>query len=429
MIDRYKDKDISTVWNRLSTYQRWHRVEVAWLKAMNDRSIRITFPECMDVWENLSISIPAIEAREAIVHHDVSAFVDVMQASFYDNSRAKGVDDQPCINHANSYHFALTSSDVVDTATSLAFQESFQHVRNGIHTLRMALSTFGFIKRSDRFCISEPFVIARTHGEVAGVIDVSQKTSRYIEQLNMTFHRTNQLDFFGKFTGPLGLSTGFEDQYDVHRNASIRLGLTPVQSSTQVIPRSVFSGYMFELALLGRTLAAIAIDLRLMISQKEITLKKSDDIKGSSSMPHKVNPVELEKVCGMARLLSGYLSSSLENVEIWGERDMSHSSVDRLTFEDAFHLVMHMMLCIEKTIEKCEVNSERVREVYGDHSRDIVSYEVIHWILTKSKGVTRDTIYTAVKHWAATGDSQNIRVILDSEDLYEEFATKYQGEL
>jgi len=423
MIDRYKDQDISLIWNRYATYKRWHQVEIAWLKAMNDRSVRVTPPACMDFWEAMHISIPDIESREAIVQHDVSAFVDVMQAAF---SRWIGMEDN--VYHANSYHFALTSSDVVDTATSLAFQESFQHVRNGIHTLRMALSSSGFVKRSDRVCITDPEVIARTHGEVAGVMSMSQKTSRYIAQLNSTFSRTINLDFFGKFTGPLGLSTGFDEQYDVHRNASLRLGLVPIQSSTQVIPRTVFSGYMFELALLGRTLASIAIDLRLMISQKELTLRKTEEVKGSSSMPHKVNPVELEKVCGMARLLSGYLSSSLENVEIWGERDMSHSAVDRLTFEDSFHLVIHMMQCIEKTIEKCEVNTKRVSTVLADHKREIVSYELIHWILKRSHEVSRDSIYKAVKAWAATGDSTDIESILVSQEDIEDFTAKYQSE-
>lgn len=383
MIDRYIEPETGDIWSEISTLERWLDVELA----VVDAHFRFgTFPDMEgedSVWYHHHR--PAIDeewcgiwrGREAEVHHDVAAFVDIMHI-WYDHH---GQDSRP-------FHFGLTSSDVVDTALSMALVESGSVILNGIRRLRQELLDTG-VK------YMELPALGLTHGRPAELITFGRRfmlfesaLQRCDEQMRSAVRRLR----IAKISGAVGTHSTVSEQ--IEKFVAGRLGLS-IAPASQVIGRDRHAQYVFACASTGAVLEAIATEIRLLAHYgvDEVAEGFGEQQKGSSAMPHKRNPITAEKICGIARLLRGYVVPALEDIALWHERDISHSSVERVILPDCTHLTYHALRQTTKMLSGLVVDEKKVRR----HAKDPGVKTHAELLQRIAAGESRDDAYRSIQ--------------------------------
>jgi len=353
MIPRYKVQEIHDIWKTDNKLNTWLKVEMAHLNSLlNDNTI--TSEEHDDIVNNISIDKDRWKEIESLTRHDLQAFVQMLEESI-PNSAGRWV------------HYGLTSSDVIDTSNILLCLETLEVINDFCTKLTGALS------KLISFDISTRPILARTHGknaEVQSYKDIFKRWNDSIKQNLRQISVTKQKLSIGKLSGVSG--NNIQNPYSREVNALRELGLYPVICS-QIIPRERFLDYFYCILKIIISVEKIAFDIRMYsidgINEMSEPFRKGQ--KGSSAMPHKKNPILTENICGLTRLYKSYFSVAVENCTTLFERDISHSSSERIIFKDAGHIacftlqrlstvIQDIQLFPENALENCNLASNQV---------------------------------------------------------------------
>lgn len=343
MIARYTRPEMGALWSEEAQFQSWLDVELAACAAWSDIGV-IPADDVEKLYEKARFDIDRIHEIEVSTRHDVVAFTRAVSESLGDERKW--------------VHYGLTSSDVVDTAWSVRLKKANEILRQDIEAL---IAAIGQRAREHKYTI----MMGRTHGVHAEPTTFGLKMALYYAEM------VRNLDRFelaaegvrvGKISGSVGTFAHLPT--DVERLTCSRLGLEPAPVSTQVLQRDRHAHYLGVLALIGATIEKMAVEIRgLQKSEvREVEEAFAKGQKGSSSMPHKRNPVGSENITGCARMLRGYMVSAYENVALWHERDISHSSVERVILPDATTILDYALSRMTRIVENLVVYADHMRE-------------------------------------------------------------------
>ncbi|MGA2167623.1 MAG: adenylosuccinate lyase [Terracidiphilus sp.] len=347
MIERYTRPGMGRIWTDESKYRCWLEVESAASTALaEDGVIPVVAAEAIAT--KAGFSVERIQEIEAEVKHDVIAFTTAV---------AENLDAQGLGAESRWLHYGLTSNDVVDTAQALQVKGASALIRGGLVELLAVLK-----RRALEF--KHTPTIGRTHGIHAEPTTFGLKLLNWYAEMGrnlVRFDAAAEDMRVGKLSGAVGTFGHLKPEHE--ERICARLGLKPALVATQVIQRDRHAAYISTLAIIGSTLDKIAVEVRHLqrTEVREAQEYFSEKQKGSSAMPHKKNPITAEQISGLARVLRGNAQAALENIALWHERDISHSSVERVIFPDSTILVDYLLAKTTDLIDRLLVYPERMK--------------------------------------------------------------------
>jgi len=376
MIDRYSRDEIKNIWTLQSKFSYYLNVEIAVCEAYAKLGI---FPQKdIDRLKSLAkFDINRIEEVEREVKHDVIAFLTSVNESLGE--------------YAKYMHVGMTSSDVIDTAFSLQIQDSGKIILNDLNNVINTLKSLAE-KHRDTVCIG------RSHGVHAEVMTFGIKLCSWIDILRRqrsNFANALEQIRVGQVSGPVGTYSNIPPE--VEEVTCENLGLKPAKISTQIIARDYHAYFMQSLALIASVIEQFATEIRHLQRTEVLEVEEGfgKNQKGSSAMPHKKNPVLSENLCGLARVVRANSMVALENIPLWHERDISHSSAERIIFPDSLTLVDFMLARFNDIIENLEVHSDHMLKNTEKFGGIIFSQKVLLKLV--EKGLTREEAYRIVQ--------------------------------
>jgi len=381
MIDRYTRPELGRLWSDEARMQAWRRVEVAAAEELPSLLGQDgpTAAE-LEAIRAATFTVEEVQERERVTEHDVAAFVDVLGASAGDAGRW--------------IHFGLTSSDVLDTALALQLRSAGELIVSGAQELVATLA-----KRAREN--ADTITVGRTHGIHAEPTSFGLKLAgfafeahRNAERLRRAFEQVS----VGAISGAVGTYAATSPDYEA--GVLGRLGLAREDVSTQVVPRDRHGELLGAIALAGAGLERLATEIRHLqrTEVREVQEPFRAGQKGSSSMPHKRNPIKSEQLSGLARVLRGNAQAALEDVALWHERDISHSSVERVILPDSTTLLDYMQHRAIALVRDMKLDVERMRANLELTHGALYSQRVLHALV--EGGRTRDEAYRIVQELA-----------------------------
>ncbi len=399
MIERYTNPEMGAVWAEDNKYRTWLDVEVAVCEAWF-RLGKIPAPALETIKAKAGFDVRKIEDTEKVVKHDIIAFLSSVADKVGEASRF--------------IHLGLTSYDIVDTALSLLIRESLRRIRARLVEMKRVLRREA-VKHKKTVCMG------RTHGVHAEPVTFGFKILVWYEEVGRHIDRVDRaLDVIGvgRISGSVGTYIHLDPRVETY--ALKKLGLRPAPVSTQVLQRDRHAEVMATLALVATTLEKIAIEVRHLQRSEVLEVEEpfTKGQKGSSSMPHKKNPVRCERISGMARIVRSNVQVALENIPLWHERDISHSSAERVIVPDSFILTDFMLTEMIDIIRHWRVlpkNMERNIQA----TRGLIFSQMVLLALTR-KGLARNDAYELVqrnslKAW--DGDADFKSLVLADPDI------------
>jgi adenylosuccinate lyase len=397
LIERYTRPEIGAVWTDQARMDAWLQVEVAAVEALAQQGL-VPPEDAQAVKERAAFTVDAVLEREKVTDHDMAAFVDVLAASASDAGRW--------------IHYGLTSSDVLDTALALQIRRAGEIVLRGARELVAALASRAR-EHVDTLCVG------RTHGVHAEPTTFGLKLAGWAFELHRNRLRVSRaLEGMrvGKLSGAVGTYAATDPE--VERIACERLGLEPAPSSTQILQRDRHAELLCALAVLASSLDTFAVEIRHLARTEvaEVQEPFGHAQKGSSAMPHKRNPVVAERICGLARVVRGAAAVALENVALWHERDISHSSAERVVVPDAFFAVDYMLDRFAWLVDGLVVREERMRRNVEASHYLFFSQRVL--LALVDAGLSRDEAYRLVQRNAmrAWDEELDFRELVRGDD-------------
>ena len=380
MIPRYDVPGISSIWSDETRLGHWLEIELLAVEAWSELGV-VPAADAVACRERASFTVEHVLKRERVTRHDVAAFVDVVSGSIGEQGRW--------------IHYGLTSSDVLDTAFGLQLRAAADELLVRLERLLGGVKDLALRHR-------ETPIIGRSHGVHAEPTSFGHKLAVWAFQLDRDrerLRRAREAVSVGAISGVVG-SYGTVDPR-VEQVVCAKLGLSPAEASTQVIQRDRHAEYMATLAIVASTLDAIATEIRHLARTevREVQEPFGEGQKGSSAMPHKRNPVACERVSGLARVIRGHAVAAMENVTLWHERDISHSSAERVIFPDATGLLAFMLDELSRVVEGIVVFPERMRENLDANGGIAFSQPVL--LALVDAGLSRDDAYRIVQRAAA----------------------------
>lgn len=397
MIERYTRPEMAVIWDLENRFAKMLEIEVAVAEAQADLGI-IPKAAAKAIKEKSRFSTKQIAEIEKTTKHDVIAFVTNVAENVGEMGRF--------------VHFGMTSSDVLDSAFSLQVRDAWNVLEKSIDFLAKSLEA-QIEKHTDTLCAG------RTHGMFAEPTTFGLKMAGFKAELERNRrrlqHAVSQM-MVVKLSGAVGTYAG--QPPDVEEKVGKKLKLMPETVATQVVPRDRHAEVLCAIALLGTGLERLAIELRHLQRNEvsEVTEGFSKGQKGSSAMPHKKNPISAENITGCARLLRSYAQAGLDNVALWHERDISHSSVERVVFPDAFILADYAVHRMAVLIQGLEVHKKRMLENIQSSQGQLFSSQVL--LALVEKGLDRDTAYRHVQrlcHALGKGEQLEDKLLSDPE--------------
>jgi adenylosuccinate lyase len=387
MIERYTLPEMGAIWSEENKYRKWLEVELAICEAWA-RLGQIPRASLENIKKKASFSIERIAEIESVVKHDVIAFLTSVAEFVGEDSRF--------------IHMGLTSYDVVDTALSLLMVESLDRVEKKLLELKKILKKQA-LKYKKTPCIG------RTHGVHAEPVTFGFKILVWYEEINRHLQRlqkAREVISVGRIAGSVGTYIHLDPR--VEKYALKSLGLKPAKVSTQILQRDRHAEVMSCLALIVTSLEKFALEIRHL--QKTEVLEAEEPFtkgqKGSSSMPHKRNPVRCERIAGLARIVRGNLLVALENIPLWHERDISHSSAERVIFPDSFILTDFLLAEMIDIISNWQVYPKRMLKNINT-TRGLIFSQAVLLALTR-KGLTREQAYRLVQNCSLKAWQENL---------------------
>ncbi len=376
MIERYTHPEMGNIWTLENEFRTMLKVEILACEAMNKLGV-VPDDALKDIQNKADFRLDRIKEIEAVTNHDVIAFL---------TNVAEYVGD------ASKYiHKGLTSSDVKDTALCYMTVQSADVLLKNLHKFHEVL-----LRRAAEF--KNTVMIGRTHGIHAEPMTFGMKFLLWTAETERNIARLEQAREFmavGKMSGAVGTYSNIDPF--VEKYVCEKLGLKPVRLATQVIQRDRHAHFLTTLAVIGSSLDKMATEIRNL---QRTDIREAEEYfapgqKGSSAMPHKRNPITCEKVSGMARLLRGYAIAALEDVTLWHERDISHSSVERVILPDATIALDHMLRKFTNIIDKLLVYPDAMIKNMNKTGGLIYSQNLLIALVTK--GVLREDAYKWVQ--------------------------------
>ncbi len=398
MIDRYSLEPMKSLWEENNKYDSWLKVELAVCEARKE--LGILDENTFNIIKKKSTYSPdRINELEKVMKHDVLAFVSNVGENLGEYSRY--------------FHQGLTSSDILDTSLALILKKSSSIIIKDINEIINILRELAFRHK-------DTIMIGRTHGVHAEPITLGFKFSLWYSEMmrNLKRMKTAKEEVsYGKISGAVGTFAHLEPQ--IEEMVCKKLGLKPEKISSQIIQRDHHAYFLCILAIIGSSLEKFATEIRSLQRTEILELEEgfSSNQKGSSAMPHKKNPVICERICGLSRVLRGYAISALENNNLWHERDISNSSVERIVLPDSTILLDYMLQKFTWVLANLKVKQERMKNNL-EITRGLIFSQRVMIELTK-KGVSREKAYQlvqdiALKSWENENDFKEM-ILKDQE--------------
>ncbi len=403
MIERYTRPEMTQIWSDENKYRQWLEVELASAEALaqtNDVP-----PEAARLLrKHAGFNLKRIQEIEREVKHDVIAFTTAVSESLAAAGEASA---------SRWLHYGLTSNDVVDTAQALMVRSASDLILKGINDLAAVL-------RTRAFEFKDTVQIGRTHGMHAEPITFGLKLALWYDEVqrNLTrFSSAAEGMRVGKISGAVGTFGHIGPQAE--ERICQRLGLRPAPIASQVISRDRHANYIATLALVAATLEKIALEIRHLqrTEVREVEEPFAPGQKGSSAMPHKRNPVTCEQICGLARVVRGNMQPAFENIALWHERDISHSSVERIILPDTTIAADYMLARTNWLISGLRVSPERMKRNL-DLTRGLVFSGQLLLDLAAA-GMLREEAYRLVQGYAMTAweEDADFRAAIESDPV------------
>ena len=385
MIPRYTRPEMGAIWSDARKYETWLEVELAATDALAEAGV-VPVEDARTLRERAAFDIARIEEIEQITQHDVIAFTTAVAERTGPSARW--------------LHFGLTSSDVLDTALALQIRQACDLILSDMEALSDAVRARAMEHRRTP-------MIGRTHGVHAEPMTLGVKLALWFAELSRDrdrIRRAREGVAVGKISGAVGMFAHLDPS--VEAAVCRRLGLTPAPVSSQVIQRDRHAELMSALAITAASLEKFALEIRGLqkteIGEVEEPFAKGQ--KGSSAMPHKRNPIGCEQIVGLARLIRANATAAFENVALWHERDISHSSVERVILPDSFIALDHMLRRFTKIVAGMVVYPARMMENLG-RSRGVVFSGSVLLELAR-RGISREQAYEWVQRNAMRSFSE-----------------------
>jgi adenylosuccinate lyase len=412
LTDRYTHPEMGHLWSEQKKFETWLAVEIAAAEAMASEGV-VPADAAQEIKKKASFSIDRINAIEREVKHDVIAFTQAVAETVGDAARF--------------VHYGLTSYDVVDTALGIRLKESADLILADIEALLSVL-------KSRAFDHKRTLMVGRTHGVHAEPMTFGLKLALWYAEVDRSRERVvraRECVAVGKLSGAVGtfahLSPSIEEK--VCRS----LGLEPAPISSQVLGRDRHAEMLSVLAILASTLDKMAVEIRSLqrTEIREVEEFFDEKQKGSSSMPHKRNPVACENISGLARVIRSNLQAALENIPLWNERDISHSSVERMILPSSFILTDHILRRMTNVVDNLIVYPDKMRQNLESMRGLVFSGQVL--LELTQRGLSREEAFRIVQRnamavWKDEGDFKallakdpEIQKRLSSEELEEAF--------
>ncbi|MBS3873397.1 MAG: adenylosuccinate lyase [Firmicutes bacterium] len=416
MIERYSLPAMRNIWTLETKYQQWLAIEILACEAWSELGV-IPRPDVELIRQNARFDPSRIAEIELETNHDVVAFTRNVSESL--GPEAKWV------------HYGLTSTDVVDTALSLQLVKAMDLVENKLTELAEAVA-----KQAKRH--KHTVMMGRTHGVHAEPTTFGLKLAVWYAELRRHSERLSaarQTIAVGKLSGAVGTYANINPY--VEEYVCSCLGLTTALAATQTLQRDRHASLVTTLAIVGCSLEKFATEIRALqkTEVQEVEEPFARGQKGSSAMPHKRNPIMCERVAGLSRVLRGYALTAMENVALWHERDISHSSAERIILPDAFHVLYYMLHVLTRVMEGLTVNQETMQDNMARSYDLVYSQHVLLQLI--DAGLSRESAYDCVQNLAGQAwvskksfkelvlSSAEIRARLDGEKLHAAFDLNY----
>ena len=376
MILRYAREEMSTIWTEENQFQAWLDVELAacwaWAKIGT-----IPMEDVEVLYQKATFDVARIKEIEEQTRHDVVAFTRSVSESLGEEKKW--------------IHFGLTSTDVVDTAWGVRLKQANELLKTDIQRMIDVLAAKA---KKYKYTV----MMGRTHGIHAEPTTFGLKCALWYAEMVRNLERFEKAAAdveFGKLSGSVGTFANIPPE--VEEFTCEKLGLTPAPISTQTLQRDRHAYYMSTIALIGSTLEKMAVEVRHLqrseVREAEEAFRKGQ--KGSSSMPHKRNPISSENIAGCSRVLRGYMVSAFENIPLWHERDISHSSAERIILPDATILLDYMLSRFANVMENLVVFEENMEtNIWKTHGL-VFSQRVLNKLI--EKGIVREQAYDSVQ--------------------------------
>lgn len=376
MISRYAREEMSGIWTEENQFNAWLDVELAacwaWAKIG-----AIPMEDVDTLYEKATFKLDRIKEIEEQTRHDVVAFTRAVSESLGDEKKW--------------VHYGLTSTDVVDTAWGVRLKQANAIIKDDLERIINVLAEKA---KAHKYTV----MMGRTHGIHAEPTTFGLKCALWYAEMKRNMERFEKAAAdveFGKLSGSVGTFANIPPEVEMY--TCEKLGLTAAPISTQTLQRDRHAHYVSTLALIGSTLEKMAVEVRHLqrseVREAEEAFRKGQ--KGSSSMPHKRNPISSENISGCARVLRGYMVTAFENIPLWHERDISHSSAERIILPDATILLDYMLNRFANVMERLVVFEENMEaNIWKTHGL-VFSQRVLNKLI--EKGMVREQAYDAVQ--------------------------------
>ena len=416
MVERYAREEMKAKWTQQAKYDAWLKVELAAVKAWNKLGL-VPDEDCKKIVENAKFDVERIDEIEKVTRHDVIAFLTSVSESLGEESRW--------------VHYGMTSSDCIDTAVALQMKDSLEVVIEDVKMLMESLK-----KRAYEHKMT--LMVGRSHGIHGEPITFGLVLAIWYDEMRRNLENLQQaMDVIsvGKISGAMGNFA--HAPMELEELVCEELGLKPAPVSNQVVQRDRYANLMNALALLASSAEKIAVNIRhyqrTEVYEAEEYFAKGQ--KGSSAMPHKRNPVLTENITGLCRMIRSYAIPAMENVPLWHERDISHSSVERFILPDGFVTTDFMLHRLNGVIEKLVVYPENMMKNLNLTGGLVFSQRVL--LELPKRGLSREEAYkivqrNAMKVWEdlqhgrsalnEKGESLYLQHLLDDEELREKLS-------
>ena len=408
MIDRYTTPEMAQIWSEQNKFETWKKVEITVTEVLSDRG-EVPKEAVKVINEKAAFSVERILEIEKTTCHDVIAFLTNMAENIGPESRF--------------IHMGMTSSDLLDTSLALLCKEAGEIILGKLQSFKKVLREKAVEHR-------ESYQIGRSHGVHAEPITFGLKLALWSEEIGRhidRWERAIESIATGKISGAVGTYQHLDPE--VEEEACKRLGLQAATVSSQVVQRDHHAEYLTTLANIAASLEKIAVEIRHLQRTEVLEVEEyfQKGQKGSSAMPHKRNPIVSERITGMARLLRGNAMVAMENVALWHERDISHSSVERVIIPDSTTLMDYMLNKMIYLMENLLIYPENMMKNLNKTGGLIFSQEVL--LALVKKGATREDAYAMVQRnamqvWEAQKDfkmllnsDKQIMALLNAEEI------------
>ena len=396
MIPRYSREEMASIFSERARFSRWLEVEILAVEA-RVRLGEVPVEDLTEIKERAAFDPARIAEIEQLRQHDVVAFIENVRENVGDAGR--------------HIHYGMTSSDVIDTAAAVMLRDAGDLLVEGIGRLTETTRRRALEHR-------DSIMAERTHGVHAEPTTFGLKLASWTFELARDRERlrlARDQVAVGKLSGAVGTYSQLSPEVEAY--VCDRLGLTAESAATQVVPRDRYAEFLSSIAVTGATLERITQEIRHLqrTEVREVEEPFAPGQKGSSAMPHKRNPIVCERICGLARLLRAYAQTGFENVALWHERDISHSSVERVTLPDACILLDYMIDRTRWVVEGLVVHPDRMLRNLEASMGLVHSQSVLTTLL--SKGIQREDAYVLVQRnaMAAWDEERPLAELLKSD--------------